>query len=214
MMRNDGTGQRGRLALAALTALTIVTAVLVSGTSVFAREPSVPDIVDRFINARNRGDVDATVALFADDATVTQPDRRIYTGAELRWLMQQGIFRGESILIANRRQFGDYVSWEEHVRYHGSTRGAQARAIIRDGRIKSLAYGTASPLEGTDAAVSARTGFPALTGLGTVASFLVGTFALLLVSTRPERGFTSPARRRALMPGLRRWSETHRAVRS
>jgi hypothetical protein len=158
--------------------------------------------------------VDGIVALFADDATVTHPDRRIYTGAELRWLMQQGIYRGESILITNRRQFGDYVSWQEQVRYHGSTRDVPVSAIIRDGRIKSLAYGTASLLEGMDGAASTRSGFPALTGLGTVAFFLVGAFALLLVCTRPERGFTSRPMRRELMPGLRSWSETHRAVRS
>jgi hypothetical protein len=137
-----------------------------------------------------------------------------YTRAEVRWLMQQGIYRGESVLIANRRQLGDSVSWEEHIRYHGSSRSVQARAIIRDGRIKSLAYGTASPLEGTDAAASARTGIPALTGLGTVAFFLVGAFALLLVCTRPEHGLTSRSKKRELMPGLRRWNEAHRAARS
>jgi hypothetical protein len=136
-----------------------------------------------------------------------------YTGAEVGRLMQQGTYRSESVLIANRRQLGDYVSWEEHIRYHGSSRSVQARAIIRDGRIKSLAYGTASPLEGTDAAASAGTGIPALSGLGTVAFFVFVAFALLLVFTRPEDGLSRPGKRE-LMPGLRRWTKAHRAARS
>jgi hypothetical protein len=207
-----GTGRGGQFALAGLTALT---AALVWATPVFAREPSVVDVVDRYVNARNRGDVNAIVSLFADEATVTWSNGRSYAGQpEVRRLMQQGIFRGESILIANRRQVGDHVSWDEQVRYPGSTLGVKARAIIRDGRILSLAYGTASLLEGQSEAQSARTGFPALTGFGAVAIVLVGAFTLLLACTQPERGSASRPQRRNLMPSLKRWNETRRAVRA
>jgi len=191
--------------------LSAVAALLMSATAVSAQEASVADVVDRYVTARNRGDLSGALTLFSDGASVTEPSGQVYASAgELRRLLRRGITRGEAIRIADRRQVADYVSWEERVSSPGSVVVARARAIIRNGRIRSLKYGAASPREASYEDAPDDAEFPAATGLIAVVLVLAGVFALILTSTRSKLGSGNCPTSGRLLPGLKLWSESRR----
>ena len=106
---------------------------------------------------------------------------------DLRRVLQQGFARGESVLIQNRHQAGDYVWWDEIVRYGSSGVVLPARAIIRNGRIRSLAYGDATLVDAGYATAPASDELPAAIGSTGVALMMFGALVLACGTSRRRR---------------------------
>lgn len=176
-----------------------------------AREPTVDDVIDRYATARNRRDLSGLLSLFADDAAVTESNGRTYVKrSDLRRMLQQGMYRGESVSIANRHQVGHFVSWEEIVRYGTSGLIVRTRAVIRDGRIKALAYGEGSLPHTTSEMPPVREELPAVLGSSCVVLFMTGALLLLIALSGCRRHSNDSFGNGLLLRDLRRWTESRR----
>jgi hypothetical protein len=200
-----------------------VCAVIVSlGPAVWPRSavaqggPEPATVVDGFEQARNRRDVEATLAFFADDATLTDRTSRIYRGKdEIRGYFQQLAARGRGLTLAsvNLRVNGPEVTWTE--RPPNQNAGGfeiNVDAVVREGKIRSLTYSSsASVAQRIDPALDARGSVPPLVGVLAVLLTLGG--AISLVSTaggrRPAPGRESQLRGR-LVTELATWRADQR----
>jgi hypothetical protein len=148
-------------------------------------DPSV--VVNGFEQARNQRDVDAMLTFFADDATLTDRTQRVYRGRdEIRGYFQQLAARGRGLTLAttNLRVNGPEVSWTERPpTQNGGGFEIGVDAMIRDGKIRSMAYSsTAIVAQRLDPGLDGRSSFPALVGLVAVLLTLAGAAALVSVS--------------------------------
>jgi hypothetical protein len=148
-------------------------------------DPSV--VVNGFEQARNQRDVDATLAFFADDATLTDRTQRVYRGRdEIRGYFQQLAARGRGLTLAtvNVRVNGPDVSWTERPpTQNGGGFEIGVDAVIREGKIRSMAYtSTGTVAQRLDPNLEGRSSFPALVGLVAVLLTLAGGSALLSAS--------------------------------
>jgi hypothetical protein len=176
--------------------------------------PDPAMLVDGFEQARNRRDVDATLAYFADDATLTDRTSRIYQGRdEIRGYLQQLALRGRGLNLAsaNVRVNGTHVTWTE--RPPNQTPGGfevSVDAVIRDGKIHSLVYSGSATIQRGDAALDGRGSVPSLMGLMAVLLTLSGGAALIsAASNRPISGRESQLRGR-LVAELATWRADQR----
>jgi SnoaL-like domain len=174
-------------------------------------DPSV--VVNGFEQARNQRDVDATLAFFADDATLTDRTQRVYRGRdEIRGYFQQLAARGRGLTLttANVRINGPQVSWiERPPSPNGGGFEIGVDAMIRDGKIRSMVY-TASAAQRLDTNVDGRSTFPALIGLIAVLLTLAAAAGLLSAAgTGPVPGRGSHLRGR-LVTELATWRADQR----
>jgi len=102
-------------------------------------------MVDAFHYAVNSEDVDAVLALFADDAFVTDNGLVILGRDEIRmWLMHSQRMAGTRLIMLKSELVGEKVIWfdesykQQETYYHGSYL-LKWEAIIQDGKIQSLA---------------------------------------------------------------------------
>src|SRR5256885_11390793 len=91
-------------------ALCLIALQLTLGAAIAAaqvRQPSeAVTVVTAYEMARNRGDIDAALAYFADDATLVQRNT-VYSGRdEIRRYLESSIGRGRFVVVANRRLLG------------------------------------------------------------------------------------------------------------
>jgi len=101
-------------------------------------------IVDAFHNAINSDDVDAMLALFADDATVTDNGLVIEGRKDIRsWILYSQRMTGLRLTLFHSEQNEENIIWLDKA-HNGSE--IQNRyyilrweALIRDGKIQSLA---------------------------------------------------------------------------
>jgi hypothetical protein len=176
-------------------------------------DPSV--IVNGFEQARNQRDVDAILGYFADDATLTDRTQRIYHGRdEIRAYFQQLAARGRGLTLAtvNLRVNGQQVSWAERPPTQaGAGFEIGVDAVIRDGKIRSLAYMTsAAAAQRTDPSRDGRTSFPALVGLVAVLAILAVAAAVVSAAgSGPVPGRESHLRGR-LVAELATWRADQR----
>jgi ketosteroid isomerase-like protein len=180
-------------------------------------DPSV--VVNGFEQARNQRDVDATLALFADDATLTDRTQRVYRGRdEIRGYFQQLAARGRGLTLAtvNVRVNGQQVSWTERPpTQNGGGFEIGVDAVIRDGKIRSMVYtsSTALAAQRLDPNQDGRSSFPALIGLVAVLLTLAGAAAVLSAAGNgPIPGRESHLRGR-LVAELATWrADQHRSL--
>jgi hypothetical protein len=139
-------------------------------------------VIGAYQMARNRGDLDAAMAFFSDDATLTQRSTT-YTGKEeIHRYLENAIGRGRFIVVSNRVTSGSLLSWVERPagqNINGIEVGVEA--TIQDGKIKALSYNGAAFAVRTEPAQDGRSQLPALLGLASVV--LVFSGVLLVAST-------------------------------
>ena len=195
---------RPRLALAALSALFIT--VVVPTSPVAAQRRGFVTVIDAYESARNRGDMDAAVALFADDAVVIDSAGATHRGRQqIRLLLQPGANPDWAAEVTDRTTSDDIVVWTERVGVHGTARSLRVAANVRGGAIMALAYGGRDMLPyDTSNAVTAPV-LPAAYGLAGVLFALLGSLGVVAVST-PHPADT--ALRGSLFAHLQRWSRS------
>ena len=101
-------------------------------------------LVTTFHNAINSDDVDAMLALFADDATVNDNGSVIEGKEDIRnWILYSQRMAGLRLSMLKPELGGEKVIWlDEAYQEHETGRGSYLlkwEAIIRDGKIQSLA---------------------------------------------------------------------------
>lgn len=174
-----------------------------------AQAPDPASVIDAFEAARNRRDFDTAVALFADEAFVTDVSSRSFSGKdEIRRFLQSMLGRGRFVVVANRRVDGQHVSWTE--RPAGQMLSGielSVEALVQDGKIRRLAYDGSVSAARADAAIDPRAQLPALLGLAAVLLVVAG---LLIVSSiggaaAPSTASSSHLRGR-LLTELRGWT--------
>ena len=174
-----------------------------------AQTPDPASVIDAFEAARNRRDFDAAVALFADDAVITDASSRSFTGKdEIRRFLQGMLGRGRFAVITNRRVDSYHVAWTE--RPAGQMLSGvelAAEAVVYDGKIRMLAYDGSVSAGRADVAIDPRAQLPALLGLAAVLLVMGG----LLIATSiggPAAHSAAPSShlRGRLLRELRGWT--------
>jgi hypothetical protein len=192
-----------RLVVAAVSAF--IVAVVVPISSALAKEDDPGTVVDAYESARDRGDMDAVVAFFAEDAVVVDSAGAMHRGRQqIRMLLQPGVHPDWSVAVIDRTLDGDHVFWTERVGVHGTARPLSVAAIVRDGSIRELAYGGRELISSTASSSVAAPLLPAALGLVSVLLAAVSSLGIVVVS-RSQPG-------RTILPGsrlahLQRWSE-------
>jgi hypothetical protein len=181
-------------------------------------------VITAYEMARNRRDVDAALAYFADDATISQRTTTFSGKDEIRKFLDASGTRSRFVVVSDRRANGTRVSWTERSGGQASGQPAQGpgasslasstvgtaafavsvEAIVQDGKIRSLAYLAANQPARADAVPDGRAQLPASVGLGAV---LVVLFGFLAVASVGLRRSSSPSTLRGrLMHDLQGWS--------
>src|SRR5690242_17436607 len=115
-----------------------VLAAPVVAAQVNAQTSDPAAIVTAYEMARNRGDVDQAIALFADDATLTQRSTTFTGREEIRRYLQNATGRGRFVVISNRKVNGTQLTWTERPAGQ-NINGIEVNveAIVQDGKIKA-----------------------------------------------------------------------------
>jgi hypothetical protein len=194
---------------ACLSAMLLVLALLLPGLA--AAQSADPDAVVRaYAAARTSGDPDALLALFADDAVVTDRLGQRHTGTtEIRRLLHLASGRGQGLAITERRVSGDLVSWVEQAATPDLNFAFAVDAIVQGGRIRSLVFmdyeskpsGAAEPL---------RAGTLLPPALGLALPLLLLTVAAIALSASPSSAATTSRARPVLLASLRQWRQAKR----
>jgi len=197
------------LCCAFLLGVLVVPVVAAAQVNVQSSDPAA--IVTAYEMARNRGDVDQAVALFADDATLTQRST-IFTGRdEIRRYLQNATGRGRFVVISNRKVNGTQLTWTERPagqNINGIEVGVEA--IVQDGKIKALSYNGSPYAPRVEPNLEGRSQLPALLGLGSVVLVLSGV--VLVASSGIGHGQTAESSLRGrLMNDLKVWRSARSA---
>jgi hypothetical protein len=183
-------------------------------------------VITAFEAARNRGDLDAALAYFTDDATVAQRNATFSGKDDLRKFLEGASTRARFVVVSDRHSSGNRVMWDERAAAPaGSPRPGQPNqvpglnnvvandsrfvvsvdAIVQDGKIRSLSYQTANAPSRPDPSLDGRAQLPATVGLGAVLAVLLG--ALMLASSGIGRASMGASTLRGrLMEDLQGWS--------
>jgi hypothetical protein len=139
-------------------------------------------IVTGYEMARNRGDIDAAMSYFADDATITQRNTTYSGTDEIRRYLEASTGRGRFVVVSNRRLNGVQLTWSERPAGQNVNGFEQTvAAIVQDGKIKAIVYNGSLPAARTEVSADGRSLMPALLGLAAV--ILVFSGAILVIST-------------------------------
>jgi hypothetical protein len=175
-----------------------------------AGQSSDPDAVARaYETARTRGDPDALLALFADDAVVTDRlGHRHASMAEIRRLLQLATSRGQALAITERRVTGDHVSWVEQAATPDLNFAFAVDAVVQGGRIRSLVYRDYAPNALGAEPLAAGTPLPPSLWLALPLLVLAGAAIGLSISIPVAT--TRTRHRPMLLASLRRWQQGRR----
>jgi hypothetical protein len=183
-------------------------------------------VITAFEAARNRGDVDAALGYFTDDATVIQRNATFTGKDELRKFLDSASTRSRFVVVSDRHSSGNRVMWDEraatpgggprpgqpsqtpglnNVLANGNGFVVNVDAIVQDGKIRSLSYQTGNAPLRPDPSLDGRAQLPATVGLGAVLAVLLGM--LMLASSGVGRASMGASTLRGrLMEDLQGWS--------
>jgi hypothetical protein len=163
----------------------LILAGLVLGAGVVGAQAQLAEpaaIVTGYEMARNRGDIDAALTFFADDATITQRNTTYSGKDEIRRYLEAINGRGRLVVVSNRRVSGIQLTWVERpAGQNVNGFETSVAAIVQDGKIKAIVYNGAIAPARTEASTDGRSPLPALLGLASV--ILVLSAAILAIST-------------------------------
>jgi hypothetical protein len=156
-------------------------------------------VITAYEMARNRGDIDAAVAFFADNAVISQRSTTFTGRDEIRRYLQNSTGRGRFVVVTNRKTNGNHVSWVERPAGQ-NVNGVEVavEAIVRDGKIRALSYNSGAILTRLEPAVDGRAQLPAVVGLGSVVVVLSSVVLLASTGLGQARGEESSLRGRLL----------------
>lgn len=211
-----------RLGLAFGALLLLLSGVVASvGSSIKAQAQPSGDpaaVVAGFEQARNRRDIDAALAYFADDATIIQRNTTFSGRDEIRRFLEGAAARSRFVVVADRQVAGDQVTWTERSGGAlGSPSAAQQQgqglggftttveATVQDGKIKSLAYTGFGQAVSPPLAVDSRGQVPAPLGPAAVVLLLGGVLLVASAGAHRASGASSRLRGR-LLQDLRGWA--------
>jgi len=109
-----------------------------------AQTDSPVAVVDAFIAAENARNVDRALALFADDAVISEspdaPPVLVHTGKEaIRAYLQRLVDGYVAVEVINPPTLvGEYVEWTERIGESALVQTRQMQAKVLDGKIESL----------------------------------------------------------------------------
>ena len=187
-------------------------------------------VVTAYEMARNRRDVDAAVAYFAESAVITQRNSTFSGREEIRKFLDSVSSRSRFVVVSDRRVAGNHVTWTERTASTGPEQQPQGRppglnwgqtpsgpvgmqsglsitveAIVQDGKIQSLAYIFGGQAQRPDPAVEGRAQLPAAYGLAAVLVVLCGLIMVASLGIRRGAPVASSLQGR-LIPGLQGWA--------
>lgn len=127
-----------KIRLIALSA--IMLAVLVSCASAASTDETDPvSVVKAYYDAENADDLDAVMALIADDAVFTFPLEGQHTGTdEIREWEQYAMQKGGEFELSNIQVAGDTVTFTANFLWGGLHLKHDYEVIVQGGKIKSL----------------------------------------------------------------------------
>lgn len=189
-------------------ALPVIAVLLLLLPSRAAAQADAGSVVEAFAAARNSQDVEAMLAVFADDAVVTDRSGKTYAGkADIRSFLLLRNSRFRATTLALHRVANNRVSWTERVTTQVSTFEFTVEAVVEGGKIKALIYGDGGGVARTDAIPESGSRFPAAWGMATVAAVL--SLSLVVISAGlPRRRWGGSPLEGQLVSGLRQWAET------
>lgn len=115
--RTGADGNRVRQPVLASAAVTVFIVVAIVTTSSAGAQQDYPAaVINAYEAARDRGEMDAAMTLFADDAVVVDSAGAIHHGRQqIRILLQTGANPDWSVGVSNPTVNGDHVFWTERV---------------------------------------------------------------------------------------------------
>jgi hypothetical protein len=164
--------------------------------------------MDTYLAARERGDVDAGVRLFADNAVISDPYGGTRTGESVIRNMLQ-VARGRSARVVDLRTHGNQVSWVEPVGGGETNLQLRVDSVVQQGVITSIAYHRADQQLDPQAWLASQRSeapqppFPLGLGIALVLSASFGLALAFKARTKNRIRRRSPS---ALLADLRRWS--------
>jgi hypothetical protein len=183
-------------------------------------------VITAYEMARNRRDLDAALAYFADDATITQRTMTFAGKDEIRKFLDGVSTRSRFVVVSDRRANGSQVIWTERSGGQGQQSGANilangpvnpnaftvtVEAVVQDGKIRSVAYMAGNQAVRSDPALDGRAQLPATLGLGAVAAVVLAVVVLGSITLRRSGAGSSTLRGR-LMQDLRGWSAARQSL--
>jgi hypothetical protein len=164
-------------------------------------------VVDTFARTWGERDIDAALALFADDAVVTLQDARARSlngRPQIREFLQDATLKAAPQPTSSRQQDGNTVRWSE--RTEGqiiSVSDVTVQAVVHNGKIQSLVYrpGRMVRAQGDRPAAA---GTPESAGMALAAVVLLG-LGLLSLATVRSRARSGSYLRGRLLSDLRHW---------
>lgn len=182
-------------------------------------------VIAAYEMARNRHDVDAALALFADDASISQRNTSFSGKDEIRRYLEGTATRSRFVVVSDRRASGNRVVWTERAGGFNGEQGIRppqgfngapgfgavpafsitVEAVVQDGKIRAISYIPAGGPSRSDTSLDGRAQLPAAIGLGAVLIVLFGLLAGLSTGQRPTRARASTLRGR-LLQDLHLWS--------
>jgi hypothetical protein len=189
------------------------TAALVSGAFLLlvhaaaAQSASPSALVDGYERAWGHQDVDAALALLADNAVVTVQDpttRSMTSHQQIREFLQNAGLRRAPSLTTARQVDTNTVVWSERI--ESPTLNANeltVQAVVEDGKIQSLVYRSGHLIRGAGSPADTATPESAAAVLAALLLFGCGLLSLAGVRSRVRSGSNLRGR---LMADLRLWS--------
>jgi hypothetical protein len=173
--------------------------VSVAGAQISFQAGEPAAVITAYEMARNRGDIDAAVAFFADDAVLTQRTATFTGQDEIRRFLQNSTGRGRFVVVSNRKTNGNHLSWVERPAGQ-NVNGVEVavEAIVHDGKIRALSYNSGAISTRLEPAVDGRAQLPAVVGLGAVVVVMSGVLVLASTGLGQARGAGSSLRGRLL----------------
>jgi hypothetical protein len=154
--------------------------------------------------ARARGDLDALVSVFGDDATVTDRLGHKHAGRdEIQRLLHLATSRGRALAITERTVSGDHVFWVEQAATPDRNFAFIVEAVVKDGHITSLEYRDRGPQ--VVSAEQTPSGSLLPSSLGLALPLFVLVVVVTILSRQTSHAPTTSRSRTALLVGLRKW---------
>src|SRR5205814_1255014 len=101
-------------AMVRLMVLACLAVALLPANPAAAASPDPVDVVIAYETARKSGDIEAVLALFADNAVIVDRLGYSHTGRdEVRRVIQISIGRSRGLGVTDRQMSGEHVSWVE-----------------------------------------------------------------------------------------------------
>jgi hypothetical protein len=163
-------------------------------------------VVDSYERAWGQNDVDAALGHFADNAVVTVQDARtrsLTSREQIREFLQSAALRAAPVLTSSRQADGGRLMWSERIEGQVlSAKEVSVQALVKDGKIQSLAYRPGRMVGAQAPTAPTVTTESASMALGAVLLLGLGLLSLATVRTRVR---TSSNLHGSLLRDLRHW---------